>query len=794
MKNLSFTLRQIASWTSNDSEVLIPALQRGLVWKPRQVELLWDSILRGFPIGSFMLSDIVNNEGKGKYYLMDGQQRYNAISIGFNTVPNARAVLWIDLVPPSSNNSTRKFWVKATTTPHPWGFKNDDDANRLKTADKRNALNVFNLKGNIYNDQFSLTETWPIEANLPIPLYCLLEAAEKCNDENKFVSETLAIFNATDFSFLELFNEKIKQSNIALDYLRKTLFPAFKALKDYTITCNHLPKEVMEIETTEDSVAQTTLEVLFTRLNTGGTAISRDDLNYSAIKAYWPSIKEVNDALAEKYMNPAKLVMLAFRLALTTDEDKGFKNEMTIKQIRSAARKPDEKNKIEALYKNNQLERILDKVDEWLGVKEDTELHTPSILRTIIARNSPDVYLLLMYLANKDVQSPINLNIQEIRALAFLLHWFGNDKKSCVQELFYRCKKSINRQNILMGISRLMHDCQLLHVYTPTEVQQFLVIDESKNWRLWKSLPAPSRNFFDRTFWYGTAEAKQILLYAERQYINTHFRNYDPARQDMWAEENRPWDFDHIVPQEWIGNKRGDFREYNKDWLWSIGNIAAISFEANRSKSNSSQYSEYHEYKESLHYLQDIESIKSDITYHQHQSVKFAKLTFERYCMIYSTAYTVIQPLVEEIVLSDTLQKRKELIQAITKYLPKAKAHFAANDGNDHWIEREQDWAREWIGAGIVIGDFMVCYEWHGLIENGFVKHAEVGIRKAPGTQVTRENQRLFKSDDADYIELNDWWYDCKFDFQSLDVNIIVEEMKHYIEILNNKLGYTPIS
>ena len=68
MKNLSYTLWQIASWTSDESEVLIPALQRGLVWKPRQVELLWDSILRGFPIGSFMLSDIVNKEGLGKYY------------------------------------------------------------------------------------------------------------------------------------------------------------------------------------------------------------------------------------------------------------------------------------------------------------------------------------------------------------------------------------------------------------------------------------------------------------------------------------------------------------------------------------------------------------------------------------------------------------------------------------------------------------------------------------------------------------------------------------------------------
>ena len=96
MRNKSFTLRQIASWTSEDSEVQIPALQRGLVWKPRQVELLWDSILRGFPIGSFMLSDVVDEKESGKYYLMDGQQRYNAISIGYNSVKQARAMLWID--------------------------------------------------------------------------------------------------------------------------------------------------------------------------------------------------------------------------------------------------------------------------------------------------------------------------------------------------------------------------------------------------------------------------------------------------------------------------------------------------------------------------------------------------------------------------------------------------------------------------------------------------------------------------------------------------------------------------
>ena len=615
-----------------------------------------------------------------------------------------------------------------------------------------------------------------------------MKATEKTSDADNFVKEVFAEFNSTDFSYRFYFIEKIKHSNVALTYLRDVLFPAFNALKDYMITCNHLPKEVMETETTEETMAQTTLEVLFTRLNTGGTAISRDDLNYSAIKAYWPYIKDVNDHLAEKYMSPSKLVMLAFRLALTSEDDKSFKGEMTIKQIRSAAIMTDERDKIESLYDNNQLEIILNKVDEWLGAKEDSVLRTPNILRTIIARNSPDVYLLLMYMARKDMESPLNLSAYEIKALAFMLHWFGNDKKHCVQEIFHRFKNGINISNILQGISRLMHDCHLLHVYTPKEVEELFIIGNSKGWRIWNSLPAPAKHFFNRTFWYGTTEAKQMLLYAERQYLNTHFRNYDPARQDMWAEENRPWDFDHIVPQEWIRNKRGPFRDYDKDWLWSIGNMAAISFEANRSKGNTTDYSEYYDNAETLCFLPEVESLKPNITDNNEDSIRFAKLTYERYCMIYTAVYRMIRPMVDKCILSETLQKRKNLMLSVMECFPDARPHFAADDGNDHWIEREQDWAREWIGVGIVMGNFMVCYEWHGVIRDGIVRNAEIGIRKAPGTHVTRENQKLFSPDSADYMELNDWWYQCDYDFQSLDIRTIVDKMNEYTINLKEKL------
>ena len=61
MATLQYTIDEIAKWEAN-REVDIPALQRGLVWSPRQVELLWDSILRGFPIGAFVFTPVISNE------------------------------------------------------------------------------------------------------------------------------------------------------------------------------------------------------------------------------------------------------------------------------------------------------------------------------------------------------------------------------------------------------------------------------------------------------------------------------------------------------------------------------------------------------------------------------------------------------------------------------------------------------------------------------------------------------------------------------------------------------------
>ena len=117
-KNIyTLSLQTIASWQiasePNDTGIYaeIPAFQRGLVWNPAQIEVLWDSLLRGIPIGAISLipkegaerysQTATKNQWSEGYFILDGQQRCNAITFGFREFngEDKNPILWIDLLP-----------------------------------------------------------------------------------------------------------------------------------------------------------------------------------------------------------------------------------------------------------------------------------------------------------------------------------------------------------------------------------------------------------------------------------------------------------------------------------------------------------------------------------------------------------------------------------------------------------------------------------------------------------------------------------------------------------------------
>lgn len=169
----------LENYLSTSSEAIntdLPALQRGAVWKTKQTEQLWDSILRGFPIGSFILSkaekEAIEDIGKGNFklkmidtntgssepthFLLDGQQRATAIALGFydiwsdKKVEDAPLALWLDLSPNESKEAVahNKYLFRVTTRAHIWGYQANDPSKRLSANAMRNALSAFDARNN----------------------------------------------------------------------------------------------------------------------------------------------------------------------------------------------------------------------------------------------------------------------------------------------------------------------------------------------------------------------------------------------------------------------------------------------------------------------------------------------------------------------------------------------------------------------------------------------------------------------------------------------------------------------
>ncbi|HAR1322589.1 TPA: DUF262 domain-containing protein, partial [Enterococcus faecium] len=75
MGYVNFTIKNLIQKIDNN-EYVLPALQREFVWKPEQIERLFDSIMKGYPIGSFLFWN-VQNENIKKYEFYNILKEYH---------------------------------------------------------------------------------------------------------------------------------------------------------------------------------------------------------------------------------------------------------------------------------------------------------------------------------------------------------------------------------------------------------------------------------------------------------------------------------------------------------------------------------------------------------------------------------------------------------------------------------------------------------------------------------------------------------------------------------------------
>ena len=241
---------------------LLPAIQREFVWYPAQIELLFDSLMRGYPIGSFLLwqidkekltnyqfyefirdyheRDAIHNpkaDVKGEsdiLAILDGQQRLTALFIGLKGTYTYKM--------------PRKRWDNEAAFP-----KRRLYLNLLASPDSNNIE---------YDFRFLTVE----------------EAKERTSSRMWFAVGSVLEFDAPYKINEYLIKNKISTmpEPVAL-FANKTLFNLQKLVHDTEVINFYL-----ETSASLDKVLN-----IFIRVNSGGTKLSYSDLLLSIATAQW---------------------------------------------------------------------------------------------------------------------------------------------------------------------------------------------------------------------------------------------------------------------------------------------------------------------------------------------------------------------------------------------------------------------------------------------------------------------------------------------------------------------------
>jgi hypothetical protein len=630
---VTLSLKEIASWSFGICEgekpeitASIPALQRGLVWRPHQIELLWDSILRGFPIGVLVVcpkvpSQVRKDDDRGNYHLLDGQQRANAIALGFTDpfplgepagTPSDRPILWLDLKPDLDQSSARSYLVRVTTRAHPWGYTATDAAAPLPISKIRDSLK--RIGSDWTNEDYkrpSPNRLWPAAATVPVPLAWLLLAP---SDNEEAFWDDLAVrakANSSSAPWAEAVCRFCADQSASKWKLQ--ILGGIRRASTSKLIVLKAPQELLKVSRQEKTSGAgtedvTNIEQIFQRLNLQGTPLDPEELSYSMIKAYWPKIADSIDPIAKPRMPQARMVSIAVRAALAHNEDKRGENlppQPTVSAIRKIAMGRDKTRRNIDNFIAERLENACGLVDRWLQYHPtDNPNGLLPVLVTSIAINSRDVYALLLTFAARMIKD--KLDEKELRrwrnpmqVLATVLHWFSEDKKmKAANQVFQHCGSKPTTKTIHEALQRTTEteNGHLYRIHSPVKLRDFLKFPRTrfKEWRCSKLIFSGDAkgNAEREKKWTGFLkvifEQRELLLYSQRHFLAKRFPDYDPARRDLWDEHNRPWDFDHILASAFIQNCRNTnnhapFRDFSSQWVYTIGNLRACPFEDNRS-------------------------------------------------------------------------------------------------------------------------------------------------------------------------------------------------------------------
>ena len=783
------SLAEVAERLRNDRDkrFVIPGVQRGRVWNAARISALWDSLMRGFPVGSF---SVRIGDSNGEMELLDGQQRANAISLAFREYPpfpdavdkkeaddarvcpgviaNETPIIWLDLDDADVIAGTElKYAFFITTASQPWGYHFSGDETRnslLRTFEKRDATQRLEKLGLTFcgNDSGKPypCELRPYCAKCPVPFSLLRKfvwerdkkcAFKRCDFVDWIEAQKQKKSEIGVKGGVECWNwfEELKHKN-STNEIKKELVEAILDLKSQKIMC-----------TDATNVGVDDIALYFTRIGKGGVRPSDEELAFSTLKSKFgkelgEKFRETIYAIANRGMtSAARLAHIAIRCFKS--EKTGLYSGNVLQAAIEIVSSAESRKEFETFI--DEFKKLIEYVNESvLALAADrnrdgrvTSGFSNWHLSRFCSVSNGDAYLFLLLEARDYDRTPEAAALQ--RAAVELISLCGYKLDRCFRYIRER-EEPDYASRIRLGISRALRDSHrgIAMLRFPETPESF---ENSKDNATF------SCDMFRKG--YGNSRAYSILLYACKSALPEYVAN-----SAQWAEENCPWDYDHILPHSWV-DKLGDVEgaESCCEVVNSIGNLAPLPYSLNRKLSDDSRLrvypfsneegvdqSEVARYQQSLIIEPDTVGKEDKSTFGgadeagKKQRENFCTRVKTRFAKIYRTWYDGIK-LNDLLSFEDVASSDASAIRA--KFILKVLGKISGDSGIGLYgleiggggVEKSikgclSDVLRySWVSVEKILDDCAVAFTL-----NLSGSDIEFGVRKLPEKQSTEEDVR----------------------------------------------------
>lgn len=518
------------------SKVYLPALQRKFVWGKSQIELLFDSLMRNYPIGTFLFwnleREVANNyvfyeflkeydqrnpfnkRKTGNFLnpeiigVLDGQQRLSSMYIGLQGTHTEKApyMRWSD------ENSYKKseLFLNLLSLPYSISVENTIEINEEQNFEFR-----FLTKNDSENWIARKTKHTDENDN------------EKVIEENMYwfkIGDVLAWNSDPEFdiiidSFISNCKNGIQKEklNINRRLIKKALETFYKRISTEQLI-NYFEIDKKDLED---------ILKIFIRVNSGGTQLNKTDLLFSTIVATWDNGREEIESLLQKINRKG--------------DGFGFSNEYLMRCCLVLTDAP-------VIYKVNSFksENVEKIKNEWTKIATSIEKTVDLLVEYGFSQSlltSQNATIIIAYYIYKEgmINGTTKIDIKKYLIHSLINGIYGSSQDQLLVSLrnfFREAIKDSNGKEFYKLKNNIFSFNDLLKHELPSRKSLYVTENEIDDFLTYKK---GSSSFFVLSLLYPNLRYKEIQFHQDHIHPHSKFSNENFNILGLSADEQEEW-------------------------------------------------------------------------------------------------------------------------------------------------------------------------------------------------------------------------------------------------------------